>query len=43
MALSPALELRGELEAVSYNGESTGTTKSLPKQTTFGIALLYKF
>ncbi len=43
MALNPQMELRGEFESVSYNGETTGTTKAIPKQTTFGVAVLYKF
>lgn len=44
MALSSNLELRGELESVTYSSETTGTTsKSIPKQTNFTVGLLYKF
>ena len=43
MALSSNLELRGEVESVSFSSESTGTTKAAPKQTNFTIGLLYKF
>lgn len=43
MALSSNLELRGELESVTYSTEAVGTAKLTPKQTNFTIGLLYKF
>ena len=42
-ALSPSLELRAEYEAITYSGEKFLLTTGKPKQSTAGLAVLYKF
>jgi opacity protein-like surface antigen len=44
MALSRNLELRAEVESVTYSGENTSATVKLtPKETNFTLGLLYRF